>query len=56
MKRVKKGLASLLVCLMLAGCQNAIAPDEPVQTPPQPEPPKTVRFLAAGDDLIHGSI
>ena len=56
MKRVKKGLASLLVCLMLAGCQNAVVPDEPVQTPPQPEPPKTVRFLAAGDDLIHGSI
>lgn len=60
MKRMKWLAVLTAVCFVLEGCAaqaqsgSSIA-DEPVQAQPEPQA-QTVRFLAAGDNLIHGSI
>lgn len=50
---MRRTIIAVLALLVLAGCQKAPEPPQQTQSVPQP---KTVSFLAAGDDLIHGLI
>ncbi|MCI6639725.1 MAG: CapA family protein [Pygmaiobacter massiliensis] len=67
MKQIRQGAFLCSICiLLLAGCwaagrsqvpADSIVTSEPVSSPaPTPQPVRTVRFTASGDNLIHGSI
>ncbi len=57
MKIIKKLFRLALVLAFISGCSGSLTEPQPTPTPqPTPKPDDKVSFIAAGDNLIHGSI